>query len=384
MSTRTVVVLGGGIGGVVAARQLRRRLDGDDRVVLIERDLQLRFAPSLLWVLSGARRAEQITRDIRSLRKHGIEVVEDEILALDADAHTVTTKGGVVQADALVVSLGAQLDPGSIPGFAQAAHVIYTLAGAQTAGQALRSLSSGRVAVLVSSTPFKCPAAPYEAAFLAEALLRRRGLGDRVQVDVYTPEILPMPTAGPVVGEALRVMLEERGIGFHPGHSIERVDADARVLRFKDGVTAGYDLLLGVPPHRPPEPVATSTIAGETGYATVDPRTLRTSSTDVYAIGDATAIPIAGGKFLPKAGIFAEAQAKTVAALIAADWHHRGSSASFDGNGSCFVELGEGRAAFATGDFYAPDGAEVTMRTPGRRRHLAKVAFEQYWLRRWL
>lgn len=383
MTARTVAVLGGGIGGVVAARQLRRHLGDDDRVVLIERDPQLRFAPSLLWVLTGARRAEQITRDVRTLRKRGIEIVEDEVLALDADAHTVTTKGGVVEADALVVALGARLDPDAVPGFAHGAHVFYTLAGAQSAGQALQSFSSGRVVVLVASMPYKCPAAPYEAAFLVEALLRRRGLGDRVHVDVYTPEPFPMPTAGPVIGEALAAMLEQRGIGFHPGHSIERVDADAYTLCFHDSTTAGYDLLLGVPPHRPPEPVAASTIAGETGYATVDPHTLRTSTDDVYAIGDATAIPIAGGKFLPKAGIFAEAQAKTVAARIASDWRHRGSPEPFDGKGSCFVELGEGRAAFATGDFYAADGPAVTMRTPGRRRHLAKVAFEQYWLRRW-
>jgi len=57
--------------------------------------------------------------------------------------------------------------------------------------------------------------------------------------------------------------------------------------------------------------------------------------------------------------------------------------ARFDGRGGCFVELGDSRAAFASGDFYASEAPEIRLRRPGRRWHLAKVAFEQYWLRRW-
>ncbi len=97
----------------------------------------------------------------------------------------------------------------------------------------------------------------------------------------------------------------------------------------------------------------------------------RNATRSRYAIGDATAIPIAGGKLLPKAGVFAEGEAKGVAARIAADWRHRRPPEPFDGNGSCFVELGEGRAAFATGAFYAADGPTVAMREPGRHWHFA-------------
>lgn len=383
MSARTALVLGGGVGGITAARRLRRLLDAEDRVVLVERDPEFRFAPSFLWVLSGQRRPAQVVRDLRRLRASGIEVVEDEIQAIDANNRTVTTSGGRLQGDAVIVALGAQLAGDSVPGFEAAAHVFYTLPGAQSAGRAIASLESGRVAVLVAGMPYKCPAAPYEAAFLTEALLRGRGVRDRVDIDVYTPEPLPMPTAGPVIGEALRSMLEERGIGFHAGRSIERVDAEAHRLHFADAGTASYDVLLGVPPHRSPDAVASSGFAGATGYAAVDPYTLSTGTPGLYAIGDATAIPIAGGKLLPKAGVFAEAEAETVARRIAAEWRGGSPSELFDGVGSCFVELGNGRAAFARGDFYASDGPRVAMRRPGRHWHLAKVAFEQYWLRRW-
>ena len=83
MTNRTVVVLGGGTGGLVAARRLRRSLDATDRVVLVDRSATYRFAPSLLWVLTGARRPEQISTDRRRLRRSGIEVLEAEVLEID-------------------------------------------------------------------------------------------------------------------------------------------------------------------------------------------------------------------------------------------------------------------------------------------------------------
>ena len=384
MAGRTVVVLGGGSGGIVVARRLRRLLDRSDRVVIIEREATYRFAPSFLWVMTGARRPEQVGRDLARLGRHGIEVHRAEILEIDPEHRRIKTSEAELGYDALVVSLGAELAPDALPGFAEGAHNIYTLEGALHAGAALRRFEGGNVVVLVSRLPYKCPAAPYETALLAEAMLRRRGVRDRSRIDVYTPELLPMPTAGPVLGEALRGMLEERGIGFHPENSVERVDPKGGQIFLAGGERVMCDLLLGVPPHRAPQVVRDSALAGETGFVPVDPATLATTVEGVYAIGDVTTIPIAGGKFLPKAGVFAHAEAEVVAERVAAELGGRTSSATFDGRGACFVELGDGRAAYATGDFYAGEAPEVHLRRPGRRWHLAKVAFEKYWLRRWL
>jgi len=383
MSGKTVVVLGGGTGGVVAARRLRRRLDDADRVVLVERNAEYRFAPSYLWVMTGARRPEQVARDLARLGRRGIEVHRAEVLEIDPAHRRVKTSEAELDYDALVVSLGAELAPGDLPGFSEGAHNIYTLEGALHSGAALARFEGGHVVVLVSSLPYKCPAAPYETAFLVEAMLRRRGVRDGCRIDVYTPEPQPMPTAGPVLGEALREMLTERGIGFHPGSTVERVDAKAGQVVLASGERVVANLLLGVPPHRAPQVVRESALSGETGFVPVGRATLSTNAEGVYAIGDVTAIPIAGGKFLPKAGVFAHAEAEVVADRIVAGLSGRAQAATFDGSGACFVELGDGRAAYATGDFYEDEAPEVHLRRPGRRWHLAKVAFEQYWLRRW-
>lgn len=383
MADRTIAILGGGTGGLVAARRLRRRLDPADRVVVVDRDASFRFAPSYLWVMTGARRPAQISADRRRLRGAGIEVLQAVVLEVDPGRHIVKTTEGELGFDRLVIALGADLAPDAVPGFADAAHNLYTLDGAAAAGDALRRLDGGRVAVVVSRLPYKCPAAPYETAFLAEALLRRRGVRDRVSIDVYTPEPFPMPTAGPVLGQALAGMLTERGITLHPDQAVERIDPATRELVLAGGARAGYDLLLGVPAHRAPEVLRASGLAADTGFVPIDRHTLATVAEGVWAIGDATTIPIAGGKSLPKAGVFAEAQADVVAANIAAELNGKRPAASFDGKGACFVELGDGRAAFATGDFYASDAPEVRLRRPGRHWHAAKVGFEKYWLRRW-
>lgn len=383
MADHTVVVLGGGTGGLVAARRLRRRLDPADRVVVIDRSPTFQFAPSFLWVMTGARRPAQISADRGRLRRAGIEILHAGALEIDPTGRRIKTTESEVSFDRLVIALGAELAPDMLDGFGDTAHNVYTLDGATAAAGALGRFDGGRVAVVVSRLPYKCPAAPYETAFLAEALLRRRGVRDRTTIDIYTPEPFPMPTAGPVLGQALAGMLAERGITLHAETSVERIDPHANQLVLSGGERADYDLLLGIPPHRSPEVARTSGLAAEAGFLPVDPATLATSADGVYAIGDITAIPIAGGKFLPKAGVFAEAEADVVATNIAAELTGRHADATFDGSGACFVELGDGRAAFAGGDFYGADGPQIRLRRPGRHWHLAKVAFEKYWMRRW-
>ncbi len=383
MAGETVLVLGGGTGGLVAANHLARN-KGGARTVLVERDPVYRFAPSFLWVMSGARRPEQVTADLRRLTHRGVELVQAEVRAIDTTAGRVETSTGPVPYDRLVVALGAELAPDALPGFTEAAHSVYTLEGAVSAGRALEEFEGGRVVVVVSRLPYKCPAAPYETALLAEALLRKRGVRSGSTVEVYTPEPFPMPTAGPVLGEALQGILEQRRIGFHPEQSVERIEPEARELVLTSGERVAYDLMLGVPAHRAPAPARESSLAAETGFIPVDRATLATNAEGVFAIGDITTIPVAGGKFLPKAGVFAHGQAKVVARRIAAELSGRAASDAFEGKGACFLEMGGGVAAYATGDFYAEEAPQVTLRRPGRHWHLGKVALEKYWLRRWL
>lgn len=379
---RTIVILGGGVGGVVAARALRRRLPQKHRIIVVDRQADHTFAPSLLWLMVGRRRPEQIRRPLARLARHGIEVRIGEIRNIDPVGRSVTVDAETIAADYLIVALGAELAPEAVPGLPDAGHNLYTPAGAAGFRDALRSLQDGRLAILTAAPAYKCPAAPYEAALLATDALRARGLAARVSVDLWAAEAAPMATAGPEMSAAVVGLLDSHGVGYHPEHVIESVDAADRTLRFAGGRSAAYDLLGFVPPHRAPQVLQGSGLLSAGGWIAPDRHTLQTSFEGVYAIGDVTSIPLAQGRPLPKAGVFAHGQAEVVAERIAAAVRGKPSTHSFDGRGSCFIEIGAGKAGFGGGDFFAEPMPAVRIHPPGRRWHIGKVLFEQHWLRR--
>lgn len=380
---RTVLILGGGVGGVVAATRLRQRLSKDHRVVLIDREADHLFQPSLLWVMVGARDAGRIRRPLERLRRKGIEVVRGEVEAMDPVERRAWVDGRERTGDAVIVTLGAELAPEAVPGLAEGGHNLYTLPGAVALRDALRRLERGRVVVVTAAPSYKCPAAPYEAALLLEGACRRRGIRGDVELRVYAAEPGPLAVAGPHVSAAVRGMLEEKGIAYHPEHSVRSVDPVSRRLVFTNGVEAEYDLLAYVPPHRPPALVRDAGLAGDGDWVRVDRHTLRTDFPWVFAVGDVTSIPLALGKPLPKAGVFAHRQAEVVARNLALAWTGRGRPERFDGRGSCFIEAGDGRAGYGAGDFYAEPVPRVRIHRPAWWWHVGKVLFEQSWLRRW-
>ncbi|MBI4295000.1 MAG: NAD(P)/FAD-dependent oxidoreductase [Chloroflexi bacterium] len=380
MAGKTVLILGGGVGGLVAANELRRRLGQEHRIVVVDKNGQHLFSPSLPWVMVGWRHPEEITKDLRRMVHPGVEVVQAQVQAIDPAKQKVRTEAGELDYDYLVVALGAELAPEAMPGYAEAAHNFFTLDGAAALASALKVFSGGRVAVVVSKLPYKCPAVPYEAALLLHDVFRRRGLLRQIDLQVFTPESLPMPVAGPVLGGAVKGMLEEIGIGFHSNVQLESIDPGRRELKFQGGATASFDLLVAAPPHRPPQALKGSGLTNEAGWVSVDRKTLRTSYDSVYAVGDVTSITLPNGKPLPKAGVFAHAEAQVVAHHIAADIQGAKSTEGFDGFGYCWIEMGNGRAGFASGNFYAEPNPAVQLQRPGRLWHWGKGFFETYWL----
>ncbi len=382
-AAKAILILGGGIGGIVAASLLRKQLAREHRIILVEREARHVFPASLLWLMVGARREEQISRPIESLSRSGIEFVHGEVERIEPQTLSVRVAGREIAADYMVVALGAELEPEAIPGLAEAGHNFYTLAGAHSFNRARRDLRQGHLAVLVGGTPFKCPAAPYEAAMLLEADARTRGVHPAVTVGLYTPEPGPMPVAGPEVSAKVRQLVESTGVRVHTEHSVTEVDTSARLIRFKNGATAPFDLLAYVPPHRAPSVVRAAGLAGESGWVPVNRETLETKFPSVYAIGDVTGIPLVSGRPLPKAGVFAHSEAEVVANNITCAITGAGAPRSFEGHGACFIEIGGKRAGFGSGNFFAEPVPRLRLRAPGYLLHLGKVAFEKYWFYRW-
>jgi len=384
MSGKTVLILGGGIGGLTAATHLRRLSSpAEPRIVVVERNRSFSACMANLWIMTGERKdPREGQRELSGLASQGIEVVHGEIQAIDPAAKTVQTTAGTLEGDYIVIALGAETNPQAVPGFAEAALNLYDTQGALQIQRALEEFEGGRIIVLIARTPFSCPAAPYEAAFLIESLLRQRGVRQRTEIALYTPEDQPMLVAGPNVGPALVKMLEERGIELHWEQIPMKIDpASSRILFELEDTT--FDLLVGVPPHVVPLPLPESGLVDASGWVPVDPTTLQTRYPGLFAIGDVTAVRLPIGMFLPKAGVFADEEARAVAAAIAAEITGEGTPGQYTGYGFCYIEVGGGMAAYGSGNFYGTSGPRVALEPPSQRYRQEKIKMERTLLAPW-
>ncbi|HLF55763.1 MAG TPA: FAD/NAD(P)-binding oxidoreductase, partial [Thermoanaerobaculia bacterium] len=294
MERASVLILGGGVGGVVAANALRRRLPEHHRIVLVDRASDFSLAASYLWVMNGTRRPEQIARPLARLARKGIEVVRGEVESIDPAAKRAVVDGRPLAADHLVVALGARFAPEVVPGLAELGETFCTLEGAARLRSALARFAGGRILLVTAEPAYKCPAAPYEAALLLDAEMRRRGLRERTEIALHAAEPGPMGVAGAEVSAAVRAMVEARGIRYRPEHALAAVEPGA--ARFRDGERVGFDLLIHVPPVRPPRALAGSGLTDESGWVSVDRSTMATRFPAVYAVGDLTLLPLSIGK----------------------------------------------------------------------------------------
>lgn len=378
MSGKTVMVLGGGIGGIVAANKLHHLLR-DDRVIVVDKSPRHSFTGSYMWILNGSRVGSQVEKDLSVLGKKGIEFVQGDVSGIDATVGKVTVGGKEMGYDHLVVSLGADLDPGSIPGLSRAGINIYSVDGLTEAHQELAKFQGGRVVIAICRMPYKCPAAPYEAGLIVDQMLKKMGIRDRAEIEIVTWEPQPMPVAGPVMGQAVLSMMEPAGIIYRPNTTIASADPDTKQVLLEGGESVPYDLLLYVPPHKCAQVVKDSGLTGEGDWVPVDPGRLTTSHENLYVIGDAAAIKLPNGKMLPKAGVFAHKHAETVAHEIAATIKGSAQPKPYDGLGFCFLEVGDGTAGYAKGNFYAEPDPTIKASKPNKMLHWQKVAFEKYW-----
>lgn len=386
MNKETVLILGGGVGGLVTANELRKALPDGHRIVVVEKSDQHAFAPSFLWLMVGDREPHQITRPVRDLVRPGVDLKHGAVSAINPTDQTVEVDGERLSYDHLLIALGADLLPDKIDGLKESAHTFYTFDGSKKLRQALESFSEGTVVVVVGAMPYKCPGAPYEGVMLIADHFRQRGLQDQVKVRLYTPEPQPMPAAGPDLGNAVTEMLASKGVTYHPLHQLASVDGQNGKLVFEGKEPVGYDLLVAIPPHKPSAIVSEAGLTNEAGWIPVNHETLETKHKNVYAIGDITSVPIPGRwkpdmpMMLPKAGVFAHAQAKVVAQRIAASINGVESDVVFCGDGYCMLEAGEAMAGFAFGNFFAEPAPQVELREMGKTWHIGKVMFEKWWL----
>jgi len=375
-----IVILGAGFGGLTVATELRGALGDAHEITLVDHREHFMMGLRKPWAIAGLGTMEDGRRSRRRLRPRGVTFLEERILGIDAAARSVRTGQRTLASDYLVVALGADPRPDLVPGFREHAHNLYDAASIPGLRSAIERFEGGRIVIAVTGVPYKCPPAPYETAMLLQEHLKEGGRGGSTRIHVSTMQPILMPNAGAEGSAWLAKQLTARGITFQVGAKVQRVEEGRLVL---PDATVDGDLLIGVPPHRPPSVVKESGLTGEGDWVKVHPGTLRTAHERVYAIGDVTGIKLANGLGLPKAGVMAELEGRTVAAEIAAEIERRPSPPPFDGNGFCFIEMGKDSAAQVRGRFFESPEPDIQLAEPSPANAEAKRRFESERLAKW-
>ena len=247
----------------------------------------------------GKQAADDSRMYYRDIAKDGVEFRQETVTDVDPTARRVTTDVGSYDADFIAVAMGADYDMAATPGLEAGGHEYYTMAGAEPLRDELADFDGGRVLVSVLGQPFKCPPAPFEGAFLLHDHFTKRGIRDSVEMTLTFPMQRPVPVTGEVA-QMFRDGLAERGIEEQAQTLVTGIDPATRTAQLASGDTLPYDLFVGVPAHRAPDPLPASGLAVD-GWVPVDQANLRTSFPQVYALGDVCT----GPRTVAKLGIFA-------------------------------------------------------------------------------
>jgi sulfide:quinone oxidoreductase len=373
---KRVVIIGAGFAGLELATRLSETLQDAVDVMLLDRNDSFVFGFSKLEVMLGRQTPDEVRMYYRDFMKEGVEFRQEEVIGIDPVARHVTTDAGA-DADFLVVAMGADYDMDATPGLVTGGFEYYTVAGAERLRDALSGFTGGRVLISVLGQPFKCPPAPFEGAFLLHEYFTKRGIRDAVQMTSTFPMQRPVPVTGEV-SQMFRDGLAARDIEELPEHKVTSIDPAARTAQLADGGTLPYDLFIGIPIHKAPDPLPASGLAVN-GWVPVDQTDLTTPFPQVYALGDVCT----GPRNVPKAGIFAESAARVVAEDIAASIAGAPPPAPYEASGVCYAEFGDGLVSKVEVNFLKGPAAAAQRHDPSREIAAEKEQFGATRRTRW-
>ena len=383
-----LLVLGAGTAGTMAVNKLRPRLLRDEwTITVVDQSDTHYYQPGFLFIPFGIYRPDEVVKPRKRFIPSGVDLVEAEIDRVDAAANKVMLAGGQeLPYDYLIIATGTTPRPDQTPGMAQDmggdVHEFYTYEGATGLAQRLKTWAGGRLVVHVTEMPIKCPVAPLEFTFLAEAFFTDQGMRDQVEMTYVTP--LEGAFTKPVSSKYLGAMLEERKIALEPDFMVESIDPESKVLRSFDEREIGYDLLVTVPVNMGADYIARSGLGDDLNYVPVDKETLlSTAHENIFAVGDASNIPAS------KAGSVAHFSMDLFPNNFVRHTQGLAMHEKFDGHANCFIETGHGKGLLIDfnyvteplpGKYPLPGVGPFSLLKETEMNHWGKVMFRwMYW-----
>jgi sulfide:quinone oxidoreductase len=386
---RRLVVLGAGTAGTMAVNKLRHKLDASEwQITVVDQDNDHLYQPGLLLLPFGVYSPEELVKPRERFIPDGVELVLSGIDRIDPTANQMLlTDGRTLDYDYLVIATGTSPRPDQTPGMAEgewgkSIFDFYTLEGSTALRDKLGSWEGGRLVVQVVEMPIKCPVAPLEFTFLADAFFEEKGIRDKVDITYVTP--LEGAFTKPIASRHLGGMFTDRNIALEGDFMVDRIDPDSKTLISMDEREVPFDLLVTVPLNMGADYVTRSGLGNELNYVPVDKLTLLSTQHDnIFAIGDASDIPTS------KAGSVAHFSVELFVENFLEHIDGKPMTHPFDGHANCFIESGHGKGLLIdfnydteplTGKYPVPGIGPFTLLEESHANHWGKLGFRwAYW-----
>ncbi|MDI3259063.1 MAG: FAD-dependent oxidoreductase [Sinobacteraceae bacterium] len=395
-----IVVMGAGIGGMPAAYDLKKTLGKDHQVTLVGTSEHFQFTPSNPWVAVGWRKPEQVLVPIRpSVEKKGIRFIAQAVTRLEPEHNRLTLADGLTLGyDYLVIATGPKLAFDEIPGFGPEGHThsVCTTPHAEAAGRAYQEFLKNPGPMVIGAVQgASCFGPAYEFALIVDADLRRRKLRDQVPITFVTsePYIGHMGLGG--VGDSkgiLETELRQRHIKWitnaklleatPDGVKVAEHDERGAVLK-EHALPSRYTMF--IPAFKGVDAVAAvKEMCNPRGFVLIDEYQRNPKYKNIYSAGVCVAIapaeptPVPTG--VPKTGYMIESMVTALVENIKHDIEGKPVAHKATWNAICLADMGDNGVAFVALPQIPP--RNLTWAKKGKWVHLAKVAFEKYFMRK--
>ena len=386
---RHMLILGGGTGGTIMANKLASALDERDwRITVVDETEEHYYQPGFLFVPFGTYRMHELVKPRRQYFPGRIKFVLSAIDHIEPENKTVILAGGdALRYDVLIIATGADIHPEQTEGlldeeWGKSKFDFYTPKGAERLAQFFKTWQGGKLVLSVTEMPIKCPVAPLEFLFLADAYFTKRGMRDKVDLRLVTPlsGAFTKPMSSRVLGE----FLDRKGISVTPDFDLGRVDSKEKKLVAWDETQVNYDVLVSIPTNMGNSCIARSSMGNELNFIPTNKETLQAEGLeDVFVIGDATNLPSS------KAGSVAHFESEILFQNIMEHIEGRPPVAHFDGHANCFIESGFGKGLLIDfnyeteplpGEFPLPAVGPFSLLQESPINHYGKMMFRWvYW-----
>lgn len=386
---KKLLILGAGTAGTMMANKMRKALDRSEwDITIVDQYKTHYYQPGFLFIPFGMYTEKDVIKPKNDFFPVGINVIFSEISTIEAEKNRVVLSDGAsLQYDYLIIATGTRTAPEETEGLTgklwrKDIFDFYTIEGAVALAKHFKTWKGGKLVVNITELPYKCPVAPLEFVFFADAFFTERGMRDKVDITYVTP--LPGAFTKPRATKMLGELLEQKNINIVPDYNIMEVNNDEKKIIDFGGKEVEFDCLVTVPTNLGADFIGSTGLGDDMNFVKTDKFTLQqVDYKNIFVIGDASNIPTS------KAGSVAHFAAEILEENLLCAIEGRELTAKFDGHANCYIETGYGKGTLIDfnydteplpGSFPFPGVGPFGLLKVTRINHYGKLLFRWiYW-----